>query len=107
MALYDRKIEQYSKKVSQLEINIRRDTDEHKRLLSEIARLRYLSLCEKLNCEGEKLESVLSREHEQIQRMKQCGMTDEDIDALGSGDKDETEQIRFYSQEEDNEDKNI
>ena len=106
MALYDRKIEQYSKKVSQLEYNIKRDTDERKKLISEIARLRYLSLCEKLNCNGEMLETVLSREHEQIQRMKQCGLTDEDIDALGTDEK-RTEKTGFYSEEEDNENKNI
>ena len=106
MALYDRKIEQYSKKVSQLEYNIKRDTEERKKLISEIARLRYLSLCEKLNCNGEMLETVLSREHEQIQRMKQCGLTDEDIDALGTDEK-RTEKTGFYSEEEDNENKNI
>ena len=106
MALYDRKIEQYSKKVSQLEYNIKRDTEERKKLISEIARLRYLSLCEKLNCNGEMLETVLSREHEQIQRMKQCGLTDEDIDALGTDEK-RTEKTGFYSEEEDNEHKNI
>ena len=53
MALYDAKIEKFSKKAEQLEKNIRRDTEERRRLLSEITRLRYLSLCEKLNCDGE------------------------------------------------------
>ena len=69
MALYDAKIEKFSKKAEQLERNIRRDTEERRRLLSEITRLRYLSLCEKLNCDGEELETVLAREHEQIQNM--------------------------------------
>ena len=53
MGLYDAKIEKYCKKVEQLERNIKRDTEERRRLLSEIDRLRYLSLCEKLNCQGE------------------------------------------------------
>jgi cell division protein FtsB len=44
MALYDAKIEKFSKKVEQLERNIKRDTEERRRLLSEIDRLRYLSL---------------------------------------------------------------
>ena len=57
MASYDKKIEQYSKKVEQFERNIKHDTEERKRLISEISRLRYLSLCEKLNCDGEMLES--------------------------------------------------
>lgn len=86
MALYDKKIEHYTKKAEQLERNIRRDTEERKRLLSEISRLRYLSLCEKLNCDGEELETLLAREHGQIQRMKDRGLTDEDIDALGNGE---------------------
>ena len=85
MALYDAKIEKFSKKADQLEQNIRRDTEERKRLLSEITRLRYLSLCEKLNCQGEELETLLAREHGQIQRLKDRGMSDEDIDAFASG----------------------
>ena len=80
MALYDAKIEKNCKKVEQLERNIKRDTEERRRLLSEIDRLRYLSLCEKLNCQGEELETVLAREHEQIQNMKARGMTDDEID---------------------------
>ena len=74
MALYDAKIEKFSKKADQLEQNIRRDTEERKRLLSEITRLRYLSLCEKLNCQGEELETLLAREHGQIQRLKDRGI---------------------------------
>ena len=108
MALYDAKIEKYCKKVEQLERNIKRDTEERRRLLSEIDRLRYLSLCEKLNCDGEKLESVLAREHEQIQKMKARGMTDKDIDDLGNGDADGEyeDQMSFYSEEDDDENKN-
>lgn len=104
MALYDKKIENYTKKTEQLERNIRRDTEERKKLLSEISRLRYLSLCEKLNCDGEELETLLAREHEQIQKMKDRGLTDEDIDALGKESSDD--QFKFYTEDE-NENKNI
>lgn len=105
MALYDAKIERFSKKAEQLERNIKRDTEERRRLLSEITRLRYLSLCEKLNCDGEELETVLAREHEQIQNMKAHGLTDDEIDNLGKSGKYE-EQMRFYSEEDDDENKN-
>ena len=105
MALYDAKIERFSKKAEQLERNIRRDTEKRRRLLSEITRLRYLSLCEKLNCDGEELETVLAREHEQIQNMKARGPTDDEIDDLGKSGKYE-EQMRFYSEEDDDENKN-
>ena len=105
MALYDAKIEKFSKKVEQLERNIKRDTEERRRLLSEITRLRYLSLCEKLNCEGEELETVLAREHEQIQNMKARGLTDDEIDDLGKGGNYE-EQMSFYSEEDNDENKN-
>ena len=105
MALYDAKIEKFSKKAEQLERNIRRDTEERRRLLSEITRLRYLSLCEKLNCDGEELETVLAREHEQIQNMKARGLTDDEIDDLDKSGKYE-EQMRFYSEEDDDENKN-
>ena len=105
MALYDAKIEKFSKKAEQLEKNIRRDTEERRRLLSEITRLRYLSLCEKLNCDGEELETVLAREHEQIQNMKARGLTDDEIHDLGKSGKYE-EQMRFYFEEDDDENKN-
>ncbi len=105
MALYDAKIEKFSKKAEQLERNIRRDTEKRRRLLSEITRLRYLSLCEKLNCDGEELETVLAREHEQIQNMKARGLTDDEIDNLSKSGKYE-EQMRFYSEEDDDENKN-
>ena len=105
MALYDAKIERFSKKAEQLERNIKRDTEERRRLLSEITRLRYLSLCEKLNCDGEELETVLAREHEQIQNMKARGLTDDEIDNLSKSGKYE-EQMRFYSEEDDDENKN-
>ena len=36
MGLYDARIEKFSKKVEQLERNIKRDTEERRRLLSEI-----------------------------------------------------------------------
>lgn len=104
MALYDAKIEKLCKKAEQLEQNIKRDTEERKRLLSEVSRLRYLSLCERLNCDGERLEFVLAREHEQIQRLKERGMTDEEIDALG--EEKSNDQLKFYTEDE-NENKNF
>ena len=103
MALYNAKIEKLCKKAEQLERNIKRDTEERKRLLSEISRLRYLSLCERLNCDGERLESVLAREHEQIRRLKERGMTDEEIDELGT--EKSVDQPKFYTEDE-NENKN-
>ena len=90
MALYNTKIEKLRKKVKQLERSIRNDTEERKRILSEIDRLRYLSLCEKMNCEGEELETILAREHGQIQKLKDRGLSDEDIDALGDSEVDIT-----------------
>lgn len=101
MALYDEKIKKYSKKAEQLEQNIRRDTEERKRLLSEVTRLRYLSLCERLNCDGEELETLLAREHGQIQKMKDRGLTDDEIDAIGDGISDAVTK----EQEENNENK--
>lgn len=110
MALYDAKIEKFSKKAEQLERNIKRDTEERRRLLSEITRLRYLSLCEKLNCDGEELETVLAREHEQIQNMKARGLTDDEIDDLGKGGnktlaqfEPEYDDMRFYDNQDDEE----
>ena len=102
MALYDTKIVKLRKKVKQLERSIRNDTEERKRILSEIDRLRYLSLCEKMNCEGEELETILAREHGQIQKLKDRGLSDEDIDALGDSEGDFTTPC---SKENDNENK--
>ena len=99
MALYDAKIEKLCKKSEILEKSIRRDTEERKRILAEISRLRYLSLCEKMNCNGEELETVLAREHGQIQRLKSRGFSDEEIDALDENEGETTKN----SEEDDNE----
>lgn len=48
---------------------------------------------------------MLAREHEQIQNMKARGLTDDEIDNLGKSGKYE-EQMRFYSEEDDDENKN-
>ena len=48
---------------------------------------------------------MLAREHEQIQNMKAHGLTDDEIDNLGKSGKYE-EQMRFYSEEDDDENKN-
>jgi predicted RNase H-like nuclease (RuvC/YqgF family) len=108
MALYDAKIERFSKRAEQLEKNIKRETEERKRLLSEITKLRYLQLCDKLNCDGEELVTVLAKEHDQIQKMKDRGMTDKDIDDLGRSDNygEHEDQMRFYSEEDDDENEN-
>ena len=80
---------------------------ERSRLRSSVSRLIFLSSCSAflLNCDGEELETVLAREHEQIQNMKARGLTDDEIDDLGKGGKYE-EQMRFYSEEDDDENKN-
>lgn len=100
MSLYDKKIEQFSNRIEQLDLNIKRDTEKRKKLESEIARLRYLSLCEKLNCDGNTLEAVLAREHDQIQRLKASGMTDEDIYDLGKSENGNDKIISFTSEED-------
>ena len=48
---------------------------------------------------GEELETVLAREHGQIQRLKNRGFSDEDIDALGENEGETTKN----SEEDDNE----
>ena len=52
----------------------------------------------------DKLEEK-SEEHEQIQNKKARGLTDDEIDNLGKSGKYE-EQMRFYSEEDDDENKN-
>ena len=108
MAIYLEKIEENNRKIAQLEKNIKRETEERKRLLSEITKLRYLQLCDKLNCDGEELVTVLAKEHDQIQKMKDRGMTDKDIDNLGRSDNngEYVDQIKFYSEEDDDENEN-
>ena len=81
MALYDAKIERFSKKAT--EIRRRRVFWKAPDIAWDVCTSLNLSLCEKLNCDGEKLEIVLAREHEQIQNMKARGLTDDEIDDLG------------------------
>lgn len=54
MALYDAKIERFIKKAEQLERSIKRDTEERRRLLSEITRLRYWTTVKKVDKQSRK-----------------------------------------------------
>ena len=52
------------------------------------------------------IQEVSKLSDEQIQKMKARGMTDKDIDDLGNGDADGEDTMRFYSEEDDDENKN-
>jgi hypothetical protein len=82
VTLYDKKIKQYERKEESLSKRIKEDTKELNRLNDEVRLMRYLSLCSKFNCSEKDLESVLEKEHEQIQKMKNSGLSDEDIDVI-------------------------
>lgn len=89
MALYDKKIQQYSHKAEQLEKRIRADTKELEWLHTQIKVMRFSALCDELNCDEQNIHTLLAREHEQIQKMKHRGLTDAEIDALGKEEKTE------------------
>ena len=79
IALYAEKIAENDRKIEQRSKNIKRDTENRKKLLEDNAHLSYLAICEQYNCEGQDLLDILSREHQQAEQLKANSMSEDDI----------------------------
>ena len=80
--MYDKKIERYTQKAEILKNRIKEYTEQLEKINAEIIQLRYASLCEATECNEKNAEEVLSREHRQIQKLKNLGLSDEEIDKI-------------------------
>ena len=109
MALYDAKIERFSKRAEQLEKNIKRDTEKRKKLLEDNRMLSYNALCERYNCGTQDLLDIIMREHDQAEMLRASGVSENDLFDLcdkkssengksPDGDADE-DQMSFYDNE--------
>lgn len=76
MELYADKIAQNEQKIQQLTKNIKRDTEKRRKLIEENDRLSYLSICGDYNCSGRELLEILAHEHQQAEKLKASGLTD-------------------------------
>ena len=83
--MYDKKIEQYSKKAEIIKEKIRKNTEELKQIRSQIIILKYQSICESLQCDDKELADTFMKEHDLVKSIKSLGYTDEDLIDFGKG----------------------
>ena len=103
----DKKIAENHQRQDFLRKRIQSDKEELAKLESEARVLEHSQLAVVFSCEIKDVNSLVT-EHEQIQNMKARGMTDDEIDDLGKGGNDGKyeDQMSFYSEEDDDENKN-
>lgn len=82
MSSIKEKIAQNEQKITQLEKNIKRDTEKRRKLLDENERLNYQALCQEFKCSGTELFDMITLEHDQIQAIKDEGMLDSVLDEI-------------------------
>lgn len=108
MSLYKEKREKLIEKIKFYENRIAKDTEKKKKLLDKLKELTVVSLASELNCKPYELDEVIVKEHELIQRIRETGMSDEEIlkmaeyNSTDNSDSDEEEEYNFYDSEDKN-----
>ena len=113
MASYTDKLSKLETKISRRQKHINEEQDKLDADLAEYDKLSLLALADKFKLSGKDLFSAIQREHEQLEKLRCEGISDEDINGLtdngnsdllgdadtdtyNSSDDDTDEQISFY-----------
>ena len=110
MSLYKEKREKLIEKIKFYENRIAKDTEKKKKLLDKLKEISWISLASELNCKPYELNEVIAKEHELIQRIRETGMSDEDIIQMAKHNStekidvnnDDEEEYKFYDSEDEN-----
>lgn len=110
MSLYKEKREKLIEKIKFYENRIAKDTEKKKKLLDKLKELTVVSLASELNCKPYELDEIITKEHELIQRIRETGMSDEDIIQMAKhnsseksdNNSDDEEEYKFYDCEDEN-----
>lgn len=101
MERLDKKIAENHQRQDFLRKRIQSDKDELSRLESEARVLEHSQLAVVFSCEIKDVNSLVTREHDTLMRLRSQGITDEMLEALASGEI----KIENISEEETNENK--
>lgn len=86
MERIDRKITENHQRQEFLKKRIQSDKEELARLESEARVLEHSQLAVVFSCEVKDVNDLVTKEHEQLARLRSQGITDEMLDALASGE---------------------
>lgn len=82
MASYTDKLSKLESKISKRQKHINDEQDKLDADLAEYDKLSLMALADKFKLSGKDLFSAIQREHEQLEKLRGEGMSDEDIDGL-------------------------
>ena len=82
MASYTDKLSKLESKISKRQKHILEEQDKLDADLAEYDKLSLMALADKFKLSGKDLFSAIQREHEQLEKLRSEGMSDEDIDGL-------------------------
>ena len=82
MASTSDKLAKLESKISKRQKHISEEQDKLDKDLEEYNKLALLALADKFKLSGKDLFSAIQREHEQLEKLRGEGMTDEDISSL-------------------------
>ena len=95
MASITEKLTKLETKIGKRKELIRTETEKLNADLAEYDKLYLLALADKFKLKGKDLFSAIEREHEQLEKLRDGGMSDSDIDSLtesSTAGKDDTVQ---------------
>ena len=90
MASYTDKLSKLETKISKRQKHISEEQDKLDKDLAEYDKLSLMALADKFKLSGKDLFSAIQREHEQLEKLRGDGMSDEDIDSLTDSSTSDT-----------------
>lgn len=76
------KLAKLEKKIEKRQETIKTETNQLNKELAEYDKLCLMALADKFKLKGKDLFSAIEREHEQLEKLRDGGMSDSDIDSL-------------------------
>ena len=76
------KLAKLEKKIAKRQATIKTETEQLDKDMEEYNKLYLMALADKYKLSGKALFSAIEREHEQLEKLRDGGMSDSDIDSL-------------------------
>lgn len=86
------KLAKLEKKIEKRQETIKTETDQLNKELAEYDKLCLMALADKFKLKGKDLFSAIEREHEQLEKLRDGNVSDNDTDSTSSVTDDENEQ---------------
>jgi hypothetical protein len=86
MATYTEKRTAIEEKIAKLDVKIEKAVSERKKLVEEYDRVSFLALAETYKLKGKDLFDAIERDHAQMKKLREDGLSEDDISELTEED---------------------